>query len=80
MPMSESTVVADHPDTSGVCVACPHPSSEHDPISARFCTATVAGALPRGCICPRYRPESNQATSRTSACRQPLGRARRATG
>ncbi len=53
MPMSESTVVADHPDTSGVCVACPHPSSEHDPISARYCTATVAGALPRGCICPR---------------------------
>ncbi|HEX3589025.1 MAG TPA: RGCVC family protein [Pseudonocardiaceae bacterium] len=34
------------------CVACSHPWSAHDVISARFCTATAAGALDRRCVCP----------------------------
>ncbi|MEU6152099.1 RGCVC family protein [Actinosynnema sp. NPDC047251] len=33
------------------CAACPHPSSTHDPLSARFCAATVSSALDRACIC-----------------------------
>ena len=34
------------------CPACPHPLVTHDAIGTRFCRATIARALPRGCICP----------------------------
>lgn len=34
------------------CLACAHPWSAHDVISARFCAATVEAALARGCVCP----------------------------
>ncbi|WP_176522873.1 RGCVC family protein [Blastococcus aggregatus] len=34
------------------CGNCPHPLSAHDAISLRFCRATQAGDLPRGCACP----------------------------
>jgi hypothetical protein len=34
-----------------VCPACAHPWDAHDVIGTRFCTATVAGALTRGCAC-----------------------------
>jgi hypothetical protein len=30
---------------------CGHLDSAHDVIAARFCAATQAGALTRGCIC-----------------------------
>jgi hypothetical protein len=30
---------------------CGHPESTHDLIAARYCRATISGALPRGCIC-----------------------------
>ena len=33
------------------CDMCPHPLDQHDAIAQRFCTATSAGALSRGCIC-----------------------------
>ena len=33
------------------CPACPHPPEAHDPIGARFCRATVAMSLDRGCVC-----------------------------
>lgn len=53
MPASEqqTAVLADHSDTADACVVCPHPWHEHDPIGVRFCTATAAAALSRGCIC-----------------------------
>ncbi|WP_218122318.1 RGCVC family protein [Blastococcus aurantiacus] len=35
-----------------VCGRCPHPLSAHDTISLRFCRATGAGDLARGCACP----------------------------
>jgi hypothetical protein len=35
------------------CDMCPHPLDQHDAIAQRFCTATAAGALSRGCICTR---------------------------
>jgi hypothetical protein len=35
------------------CDMCPHPLDQHDAIAQRFCTATSAGALSRGCICTR---------------------------
>jgi len=34
------------------CPACPHPLVTHDAIGTRFCRATIARALPRGCTCP----------------------------
>jgi len=33
------------------CAACPHPLRFHDPIAARFCTASAAAQLSRGCVC-----------------------------
>jgi hypothetical protein len=36
----------------GRCPACAHPWDRHDVISARYCTATIASTLTRGCICP----------------------------
>ena len=33
------------------CLACVHLWSEHSPIDARFCTATLAMSHERGCIC-----------------------------
>ena len=50
MPASEqqTAVLADH---AGACVVCPHAWPEHDPTGVRFCTATAAAALSRGCIC-----------------------------
>lgn len=38
--------------TADACANCPHPLSAHDAISLRFCRATRAGDLPRGCACP----------------------------
>jgi hypothetical protein len=33
------------------CSVCAHPMRAHDAIGARFCAATMAGALDRGCVC-----------------------------
>ncbi|SDC91944.1 hypothetical protein SAMN05660690_2924 [Geodermatophilus telluris] len=33
------------------CDGCPHPASDHDAIALRFCRATLAAALDRGCVC-----------------------------
>jgi hypothetical protein len=43
--------VTDAPDDAAACPACPHPLALHDPIGARFCRATAAAALSRGCVC-----------------------------
>ncbi|HWC81808.1 MAG TPA: RGCVC family protein [Pseudonocardiaceae bacterium] len=34
------------------CSVCAHPMRAHDGIATRFCAATLAGALDRGCACP----------------------------
>jgi hypothetical protein len=33
------------------CMACGHTAAEHDATARRYCDATVARALTRGCIC-----------------------------
>jgi hypothetical protein len=33
------------------CAVCPHAWDTHDPIGIRYCSATVAGGLYRGCVC-----------------------------
>ncbi len=38
------------PPTDGLC-PCGHDSAEHDALAARYCRATVLGALDRGCMC-----------------------------
>jgi hypothetical protein len=35
----------------GRCGSCPHPLAAHDPIGLRFCRATRAGDISRGCVC-----------------------------
>lgn len=47
-----STTPVTHDAPAGSCGTCPHPLSAHDAISLRFCRATEAGHLPRGCACP----------------------------
>ncbi len=37
--------------TDLACAVCPHAWDAHDPIGIRFCSATVAGRLHRGCVC-----------------------------
>jgi hypothetical protein len=43
---STSEVPADR-----ACVACPHDRDAHDAIGTRFCAATSARGLDRGCVC-----------------------------
>jgi hypothetical protein len=38
-------------EPDGCCIACHHPHDSHDAIASRYCQATVAQALTRGCIC-----------------------------
>lgn len=33
------------------CAVCPHAWEGHDLIGIRYCSATVAGGLHRGCVC-----------------------------
>ncbi|ROP35100.1 RGCVC family protein [Saccharothrix texasensis] len=33
------------------CPACPHPADAHDALAQRFCAATRAAGLHRGCLC-----------------------------
>ncbi|MGB7797678.1 MAG: RGCVC family protein [Pseudonocardiaceae bacterium] len=37
--------------TDFACAACPHAWDDHDPIGIRYCSATIAGELHRGCVC-----------------------------
>lgn len=46
-----SDVPAPEARDDGACDACQHPSAEHDAIAARFCSATMNGAITRGCVC-----------------------------
>jgi hypothetical protein len=34
-----------------ICPVCPHLSVAHDTIGSRYCDATGAGELSRGCVC-----------------------------
>lgn len=38
------------PPPTDLCV-CGHPTEQHDPIASRYCEATIAGDLKRGCVC-----------------------------
>jgi hypothetical protein len=50
------TVVLSSPrppvEEAGACASCLHPLDAHDRISLRYCQATQAAALTRGCVCP----------------------------
>lgn len=53
MPATTDVTTIQQPeDADDACLACAHPRSAHDVISTRFCAATVAAALARGCVCP----------------------------
>ena len=39
------------PAPAPACGACPHERDAHDPHGTRFCAATTAAVLDRGCIC-----------------------------
>jgi len=43
---------ADDSPAPQVC-GCGHPVADHDVIAVRFCDATLAGVLARGCVCKK---------------------------
>ncbi|MGM1062244.1 RGCVC family protein [Saccharothrix sp. Mg75] len=52
--MSTTELLTDDLSTPGTpvpCSACHHPVDAHDPLARRFCSATEAGGLSRGCLC-----------------------------
>jgi hypothetical protein len=52
-PSGTAAAVIDSQDTeaSPTCATCPHPQDTHDVIAARYCAATLAMAITRGCVC-----------------------------
>jgi hypothetical protein len=40
------------PSTDAPC-PCGHDADEHDSLASRYCRATAAGGLDRGCMCVR---------------------------
>ena len=53
LPSTLGTRLPDRPPRAlaATCDVCPHPAAAHDRIGQRFCDATLAGAVTRGCIC-----------------------------
>jgi hypothetical protein len=55
MPKIDATVTVAEPGTADLahpaCTACPHAWDAHDRIGIRYCTASAAGGLDRGCVC-----------------------------
>jgi hypothetical protein len=40
-------------ESAATCPACVHPVEAHDVIATRFCAATLARSMDRGCACLR---------------------------
>jgi hypothetical protein len=55
-PPSESSA-----DSSADTCGCGHPNANHDVVAARYCAATIAGSMARGCICPEGSTASSEA-------------------
>ncbi len=51
IPESSVTAAVAASAAAVLCEMCPHEMDGHDALSRRFCRATAAGALTRGCIC-----------------------------
>jgi hypothetical protein len=51
LSIPESNAAAEPTAPAVLCEMCPHEMEGHDALSRRFCRATAAGALTRGCIC-----------------------------
>ena len=53
-PTASPTLIdarAPEPVDVTACEACAHPIGDHDAIGLRFCRATLASAIERGCVC-----------------------------
>jgi hypothetical protein len=44
-------VAAPAQDEAVACMACGHTDVQHDATARRYCDATIAHAMTRGCIC-----------------------------
>ena len=51
LPALPHAALAASPTPTPACDVCPHQADNHDAIGRRFCRATLAGAITRGCIC-----------------------------
>src|SRR4051812_4799732 len=51
--LEHASLLEDAAETTNkeACEVCPHPPASHDPIAARFCSATRDGHIARGCVC-----------------------------
>lgn len=56
--------------TDPTCPVCPHPLDTHDRISARYCSATTAGGVDRGCVCVGAQPEATATPGTTQTATQ----------
>ena len=57
-PQQTPRIAADPPGVGSpdvaACPACPHLLAAHDAIGTRFCRATAANTLSRGCVCAKH--------------------------
>jgi hypothetical protein len=57
-PQQTPRIAADPPGVGtpdvAACPACPHLLAKHDAIGTRFCRATTAKTLSRGCACAKH--------------------------
>lgn len=51
VPQSQFPTAAVTAAESDACSTCPHSLERHDATALRYCAATLAAALSRGCIC-----------------------------
>jgi hypothetical protein len=49
--MTDATPTISTTISVDTCPVCPHPADAHDALGRRYCAATAAGTLDRGCIC-----------------------------
>lgn len=40
---------------------CGHPHAQHDAVASRYCAATTAGSMTRGCVCAEHSTRPSQA-------------------
>ncbi|WP_428832518.1 RGCVC family protein [Amycolatopsis dongchuanensis] len=66
MPTTEGKATVAAPAAGIMCAECPHRWDAHDSIGIRYCSATVARGLNRGCVCVGSAPPRPQSPSATS--------------
>jgi hypothetical protein len=54
VPLEQPPSTETSADSAELC-ECGHAHADHDKVAARYCAATIAGSLTRGCLCAASR-------------------------